>query len=264
MDAKEPIGEAQAQLSRDASLLLDHAITTGTAIPADVPEPIRRMEALVSAQAATQKERSEFEKAYRELAEVMRPVSAETLRATMPPGKSRAARWSLILWGITIAFLALIGLAEILSGLATAHVPVDAKTEADIAALADAGDTLVPALAFLLPFLYGGLGACTYLLRSCHRLTFERKFNPLREGEYMNRILLGLVAGGSAGGLFHALIVEATTLELGTGAVAFLAGYSTDFLFTTLERVIAAVLPKVEPARHEKHEKPKKPAAPTP
>lgn len=34
---------------------------------------------------------------------------------------------------------------------------------------------------------------------------------------------------------------------LSTSAVGFLCGYNTDFLFTAIERIAAALLPKVKP-----------------
>jgi hypothetical protein len=36
-----------------------------------------------------------------------------------------------------------------------------------------------------------------------------------------------------------------TTIQLSAAALGFLAGYNTDFLFSTIERVMAALLPKV-------------------
>jgi hypothetical protein len=38
---------------------------------------------------------------------------------------------------------------------------------------------------------------------------------------------------------------EGGTLELGAAALGFIAGYSTDFLFNTIERIVSAVFPKV-------------------
>src|SRR5262249_21339898 len=96
------------------------------------------------------------------------------------------------------------------------------------------------------PFAYGALGAVTYLLRSAHVFIYERSFDPRRTPEYTNRMLLGLIGGGDIK-LFVTQVStdESSVVELSGAALAFLAGYSSDFLFTTIERVIAAILPRV-------------------
>jgi hypothetical protein len=92
----------------------------------------------------------------------------------------------------------------------------------------------------------GGLGACVYLLRSAHIFIYQRCFNVRRKPEYFNRILLGAVAGGAIL-LFVDQVTndEGQVVKLSSAALGFLAGYNTDFLFSTIERVMAALLPKV-------------------
>ena len=94
--------------------------------------------------------------------------------------------------------------------------------------------------------MYGGLGACVYLLRSAHIFIYQRSFDVHHKPEYFNRILLGAVAGGAIL-LFVAQISddEGNVVHLSSAALGFLAGYNTDFLFSTIERVSAAILPKV-------------------
>jgi hypothetical protein len=95
------------------------------------------------------------------------------------------------------------------------------------------------------PYAYGGLGSCVYLLRSAHQYIHERTFDIRRMPEYFNRILLGTISGGAI-----ILFVEQITtdngevIKLSSAALGFLAGYSTDFLFSTIERIISAILPK--------------------
>lgn len=98
----------------------------------------------------------------------------------------------------------------------------------------------------LLPFSYGGLGACVFLLRSAHSNIHARTFDVRRKPEYFNRILLGTVAGGTITLFVNQVTTEeGETIQLSAAALGFLAGYSTDFLFQTIERVINAILPKV-------------------
>lgn len=67
-----------------------------------------------------------------------------------------------------------------------------------------------------------------------------------RRSAYFNRILLGTVGGGAIM-LFvdHVSDDSGQVVTLSSAALGFLAGYSTDFLFSTIERVINAILPKV-------------------
>ena len=96
------------------------------------------------------------------------------------------------------------------------------------------------------PWVYGGLGACVFLLRSAHVFIYERCFDVRRKPEYLNRILLGAASGGAIM-LFVSQITDdqGSVIKLSSAALGFLSGYNTDFLFSTIERVMAALLPKV-------------------
>jgi len=91
------------------------------------------------------------------------------------------------------------------------------------------------------PFLYGLLGALTYLLRSAHDYIAERSFDLKRIPEYYNRMLLGFVGGGVI-----LLFVDPKSIGFGADAVAFAVGYNTDTLFDVLERVASAVTAKTK------------------
>jgi len=91
---------------------------------------------------------------------------------------------------------------------------------------------------YLLPFTYGMLGACAYLLRVSAEKMRSREFNPDRIPEHWNRFVLGTLSGGVI-----ALFIDENQL-VPAGALGFLAGYSIDFLFETIDRLISAILPK--------------------
>lgn len=98
----------------------------------------------------------------------------------------------------------------------------------------------------LIPFAYGGLGAAAYLLRCAHEHIYDRTFDPNRTPEYINRLLLGMISGGAIQLFVAQLAGEGgTTVHLGADALGFIAGYNCDFLFSAIQRVSAAVLPKV-------------------
>lgn len=196
--------------------------------------------------------RPKFEAAYQRLAHLANPVTAATLDATEPTtnpaGPSPATRWSRKLWVITIAtvLFALLGdmLPEYVSNFA--GPPDDDQTHWW-------GNLLYfvsGLLNRLTPFTYGCFGACVYLLRSVHQFIYRREFDMRRSSEHLNRMLLGAVSGGAAAMVItHVTSDGSAVTSLGAPTVGFLAGYNTDLLFTSLERIISAILPKRDEAK---------------
>src|SRR5262249_23474334 len=142
---------------------------------------------------------------------------------------SPAQRFTWLLWAITILFV----FAAVGSTLLTQRF------------LGGAIWLLVGQM--LTPWAYGGLGACANLLRSAHTFMYQGCFDVRRKPEYLNRILLGAVSGGAIILLINQVITDAGSgIRLGANALGFIAGYSNDFLFNTIERVVAALLPKAD------------------
>jgi hypothetical protein len=203
-----------------------------------------------------------FELAYYRLAVAMSPVTAETLEATAATtfsidgsrlyrfrdwvlGNSPALRFTRMFAAVAIAIAAFVILAE--GKIYVLGLEGDALTEV----------RLKNTLESLLPWAYGALGSCAYLLRSAHYYIYQRSFDLRRKPEYFNRVLLGAISGGAIILFVNYLVDDGsgTALHLSSAAMGFVAGYSTDFLFNTIERVIAAIFPKtdsdpkVQPAR---------------
>lgn len=205
--------------------LLAFAVSNGRAVDDRILAAILRAEDLSSSLLLpAPEERVAFESAYRDLAALLSPVTLDTLHATSSayPCKSifalwwptsEAKVWSRKLW--FIAFIVL-GLILYMQECVTDTVVLDRYQ----------------------PFLYGALGALTYLLRACHEYIHRRDFDRRRIPEYYNRLLLGIVAGG-------AILLFPLPKEPVPNAIAFLAGYNTDLLFSTLERIANAVFPKI-------------------
>jgi hypothetical protein len=216
-----------------------------------------------------------FEQAYYRLAFAMSPVTAETLaatEATMPGadgvsslrdrifGYSPALRFTRWFALVAIVIAAFIVLAE-------CQVAVYGLEKN-----ADAFFWRRNILQSLLPWAYGGLGSCAYLLRSAHYYIYQRSFDLRRKPEYFNRVLLGAISGGAIILFVNYLVNDGddTVLHLSSAAFGFVAGYSTDFLFNTIERVVAAIFPKtdsdpkVQPQRVQRPVARKPPAAPPP
>jgi hypothetical protein len=92
------------------------------------------------------------------------------------------------------------------------------------------------------PYVFGALGACVFLLRALHQYIYERTFDRRHQPEYYNRILLGMISGGILSLLLNGDTGPvANVSKLG---LAFVAGYNTDLLFSAIERITSAILPK--------------------
>ena len=209
-----------------------------------------------------------FEQAYYRLAIATSPVTAETLQNTRDTPGEGAEHTPFSLRGLSPAqqftrrlLLVTIGFAVSVLFMEMIINWLGLKTDAEgVKVWKDLCEALVP-------WGYGGLGACAYLLRSAHAYIYQRSFDLRRKPEYTNRILLGAISGG-------AIILYADYLisqddgytHFGAAALGFLAGYSTDFLFNTIERIVTAIFPKVSMETVPKDDKPKppKPVKPSP
>ncbi len=109
----------------------------------------------------------------------------------------------------------------------------------DTASLQEAKFILQGIQLYILPLLYGLLGAAAYVLRTLtteiRNLTYEIESNI----RYRLRIQLGAVSGLAIGWFSDAgLTFSASTLSLSPLALAFLAGYSVEVLFSLMDRMI--------------------------
>ena len=283
---------ARSQLD-DALALSGYAVSAGVHTPGGDPLPFADIGviqgtaaklglfdppaegATASAPSVTASEWIAFEQAYYRLAVTMTPVTAETLASTqaMAPeadatvlhdlrdrifGNSPALRFTRLFALVAIGFGAFVIIAECLINVY--------GQEAEATKFFWQKNILQS----LLPWAYGALGSCAYLLRSAHYFIYQRSFDLRRKPEYFNRVLLGAISGGAIILFVNYLVDEdGTTLHLSSAALGFVAGYSTDFLFNTIERVVAAIFPKTDSdpkAQPQRGQRPpgKKPPPPPP
>lgn len=92
---------------------------------------------------------------------------------------------------------------------------------------------------YLLPLLYGWLGACVYILRTVGADIAGLSYAQYRHALYRMREALGALAGFALAWLTGPK-TEGAFASLPPLALAFVAGYSVDMLFTFLDRIVAA------------------------
>ncbi len=102
---------------------------------------------------------------------------------------------------------------------------------------------------WLLPFLYGLLGACVYVMR---RLLFDTKAAVVENVVIVLRLALGALAGVAIG--WFAVPSSAPSVALSASSLpyilAFLAGFSIDILFSMLDRFNRLLLDKTQSAQN--------------
>lgn len=98
---------------------------------------------------------------------------------------------------------------------------------------------------YILPLMYGLLGAFIFVLRSLLQQVRHLTYTTSREVGYRLRLTLGCLAGMITGWL---LKPELGDMALSPMALAFMAGYSIEVLFTLLDRFIDGIRRKPDPA----------------
>jgi hypothetical protein len=92
---------------------------------------------------------------------------------------------------------------------------------------------------YLLPLLYGWIGATAYVVRSLSREARERLYRRENDTAYTLRIFLGSLAGLAIGWFLKPEDVTGFN-AISPFALAFAAGYSVDLLFTLLDKIVNA------------------------
>jgi hypothetical protein len=93
----------------------------------------------------------------------------------------------------------------------------------------------------LLPLLYGWLGAMAYILRTVSQQARDRLFRSENQVVWDLRGWLGAVSGLAIGWFCKPSSADVNGLGLiSPFALAFVAGYSVDLLFTAMDRIVSA------------------------
>ena len=93
---------------------------------------------------------------------------------------------------------------------------------------------------YFLPMLYGLVGSCAYILRVLSEYIDNNTFTISISVRLRLRWLLGILAGLSIGWFFNPESLTATTGHITPLALAFVAGYSVELLFSIMDALISA------------------------
>ncbi|MFM2480568.1 hypothetical protein [Celerinatantimonas sp. YJH-8] len=93
---------------------------------------------------------------------------------------------------------------------------------------------------YVLPLLYGLLGAFIFVLRSLLQQIHDLTYTPGREIGYRLRLTLGSLAGMITGWVLKPDMISGAA-QLSPMAIAFIAGYSIEVLFAILDKIIESI-----------------------
>lgn len=88
------------------------------------------------------------------------------------------------------------------------------------------------------PFIWGGLGACVYLLKRLSDRASQRTFYAKVLHGYNVRILLGAILGSTVVYLYDPASLTDGKVRLDANAIAFLAGVGTKVVYGAIEKTI--------------------------
>ena len=101
---------------------------------------------------------------------------------------------------------------------------------------------------YILPVLYGALGAMGSMLRQFNRRLAERLLTPRDRRAAHIRLMLGVMTGACIGLFFNSSAGPAQATGLGgaavtlsASAIAFLAGYGVEAVFKTLDTLLGHI-----------------------
>lgn len=244
--------DASYQRFREVEELLEFAAEKGKLDPPDLADRIKDLKQPFVSRSQTPSDEADLEKLYDELAPLIAPVTSDTFRATSEKYGVPRPWWTAWLLGPRSHsigrnfFRQLAGVGVLLVAILFFHQYLKIQIEL-------IGDSAPPwqritigILSFAGPFIYGTLGALVYLYKTLNDYYNERIFDPKKLPTDWFRLFMGGIAGGVLV-LFIQSLPEETgkTVEVVAAAVGFLAGYSVEFFYQTLDRIIQAILPKV-------------------
>lgn len=99
----------------------------------------------------------------------------------------------------------------------------------------------------LLPFFWGGLGSCIYLLKTVEDAARAHLYEHHQLTGWLTRILAGSLLAGIILILFAPIVFDSETLPMTPAAIAFLVGFGVKAFYSILERVIETLATRFQP-----------------
>ncbi len=215
---------------------------------------------------------AELEKLYSQLAQLITPVSLETLRITSEKYAVWRPWWQAWLLGSSSVgrnfFRQIFWVGMLLIFFMFFRRYLELQLQGAMLTSSNVTDLQLwhQFLIFLDPFLFGAIGAWIYLYKILNEYYIERSLHPKKLSTDWLRLFMGALSGGLivhflmpelAGErvLTQEALKETTTTSSHTeifnssfsysvAALGLLAGYSVDFFYRALESMIRAILPK--------------------
>jgi hypothetical protein len=118
----------------------------------------------------------------------------------------------------------------------------DAQTP-DLVVLGKLDMLLIFLSGYLLPMLYGLLGACAFVLRKLSDEIDKLTYAHDARVRYSLRLNIGMLTGLAVGWFIKPGAGDAALVSLSPLALAFIAGYGSDLFFTALDKIVQAFAP---------------------
>lgn len=118
------------------------------------------------------------------------------------------------------------------------QTPPDSPAVENARTLVQASQRLDILQIYLLPLLYGLVGAIAYVLRELISETRSRRFRAEAMPAYQLRLFLGMLSGLAVGWFFQPKTINFAGASLTPMALSFLAGYSVEVLFSGMDKIV--------------------------
>jgi hypothetical protein len=236
--------------------LMEFAAETGKLNPPDIAIEVKKLKKVLFYTPPEHlnldelcKAEAELERLYATVCELVAPVTLLTLRTTSQNYQVDRPWWKAVFLGSGSVgrnfFRKLAWVAVVLVALIFLREYFKLATDLDF------GEKF---LQFVDPFLYGALGALVYLYKGLTEHYINRTLNPKKLATNWLRIFMGSLSGGIIVHLFAEFIdmgniVDGAHQEASNQAalmaLGFLAGYSVEFFYQVLDKLIRVITPKV-------------------
>jgi hypothetical protein len=173
------------------------------------------------------------------------------LRRTIEPA-TRARRFYRIVFYCALGLMLLVQAGFLIGSQVHQHITQAADALVIATALLKTGllkTGLEFVAGYLLPVLYGLLGACAFVLRQLCEDVSTLRFADDSRVRYTLRLNIGVLGGLAVGWFIDPTAEGSMVANLSPLALAFVAGYGSDLLFAVLDRIVGAFATQPPAAR---------------